>query len=166
MSKKVNGKNKGNSYERKIANLLSQRFRPILGIEKGFRRNGDSGSYFGGTNQTRTQTHSLDYAIFGDIICPQNFKYVIECKHYKTPPSWQSFLDGSVKQWDDWIAQNNQDAENAKLPGALIIKYNNVADMVFLTEYQETIRQCFIYQNRYVYRFSDWLILPDSTFFR
>jgi len=166
MSKKVNGKNKGNSYERKIANLLSQRFQPILGIEKGFRRNGDSGSYFGGSNQARTQTHNLDYAIFGDIICPQNFQFVIECKHYKTPPSWQSFLDGSVKQWDDWVAQNDQDCLNAKLPGALIIKYNNVSDMVFLTQEETSIRQCFRYKQRYVYQLSDWLTLSDSVFFK
>jgi hypothetical protein len=30
---KVNGKNKGNTFERKMANLLSARFKDFLGIE-------------------------------------------------------------------------------------------------------------------------------------
>jgi hypothetical protein len=35
MTKRVNGKQKGNGFERKIANLLSERFAEILGIEQG-----------------------------------------------------------------------------------------------------------------------------------
>jgi hypothetical protein len=165
MSKKVNGKNKGNTYERKIANLLSERFQEYLGLESGFRRNSDSGSYFGGSNSSRTQTHSLDYAVFGDLVCPKNFLYVVECKHYKTPPSWCSFLDGSVKQWDEWLAQNDNDCRGAGLSGALIVKYNNVPDMVFLNDKTLPIRQCFQYRERAVYKLSDWLTLPDSAFF-
>ena len=36
---KVNGKDKGSTFERKIANLFSNRFKDFLKIEKGFRRN-------------------------------------------------------------------------------------------------------------------------------
>jgi len=165
MPKKTNGKQKGNSFERKIANLLSDRFQTYLGVETGFRRNSDSGSYFGGTNKTRTETHNLDYAIFGDLICPTDFRYVVECKHYKSPPSWQAFVDGTVKQWDDWIAQNDQDSISAKKPGVLIIKYNNVSELLFSQHHIEQLRPCFIYQTRYVYRLSDWLTLPDNQFF-
>ena len=165
MTKRVNGKNKGNSYERKIANLLSERFAPYLGVTTGFRRNSDSGSYFGGTNQSRTQTHSLDYAVFGDLICPKNFRYVVECKHYKTPPSWSGFLNGEVRQWDDWIAQNTQDSVNAARPGALIVKYNNVPDLVFLEQEVSALRRCFQYRVRHVYLLTDWLNQTDSEFF-
>jgi hypothetical protein len=70
---KVNGKTKGNAFERKIANLLSDRFKDYLGVEKGFRRNPDSGSFFGGKNVARVDQYSQDYAIFGDLICPKEF---------------------------------------------------------------------------------------------
>ena len=165
MPKKTNGKQKGNSFERKIANRLSERFREHLGVETGFRRNSDSGSYFGGTNKTRTQTHNLDYAIFGDLICPSDFKYVIECKHYKSPPSWQSFMEGDIKQWNEWIAQNEQDSVSAGKIGALIIKYNNVPEMVFLEQATTSLRCCFQYRDRYVYLLNDWLSRPDLEFF-
>ena len=97
----TNGKNKGSSFERKIANLLSDRFESKLGIKNGFRRNPDSGSFFGGSNKQRTQSYSLDYALFGDLICPRNFRFSIECKHYKTPPTLKAlpvvFLQS--RQW-------------------------------------------------------------------
>lgn len=165
MPKKTNGKQKGNSFERKIANRLSERFRDYLGVETGFRRNSDSGSYFGGSNKTRTETHNLDYATFGDLICPANFKYVIECKHYKSPPSWQAFLDGDIKQWNEWIAQNEQDSTSAGKIGALIIKYNNVPEMVFLEHLVPMMKLKFQYQKRYVYLFEDWLHSPNYDFF-
>lgn len=165
MPKKTNGKQKGNSFERKIANRLSERFKNHLGLETGFRRNSDSGSYFGGTNKIRTETHNLDYATFGDLICPANFKYVIECKHYKSPPSWQAFLDGDIKQWNEWIAQNDQDSLSAGKPGALIIKYNNVPEIVFLSTSINDIRLCFTYQKKFVYLFEDWLSLTETVFF-
>lgn len=165
MPNKTNGKQKGNNFERKVANRLSERFHNHLGIKTGFRRNSDSGSYFGGTNKTRTETHNLDYAIFGDLICPANFRFVIECKHYKNPPSWSSFLEGNVKQWNDWIAQNDQDSSSAGKPGALIVKYNNVPEMVFFSEPVDGLRLCFTYQQKFVYLFDDWLSLPESVFF-
>ena len=55
----VNGKAKGNSYERKIANLLSARFKDYTGIDQSFRRNPDSGSYFGGQNQKELKHTTL-----------------------------------------------------------------------------------------------------------
>lgn len=165
MPKKTNGKQKGNSFERKIANRLSERFSEYLGVETGFRRNSDSGSYFGGSNKTRTETHNLDYATFGDLICPANFRYVVECKHYKSPPSWQSFVDGDIKQWNEWISQNEQDSKSAGKAGALIIKYNNVPEMVFLNQESVTFSALFRYKNYYVYRFEDWLTAEDSNFF-
>lgn len=165
MPNKTNGKQKGNSFERKIANRLSERFATALGVTNGFRRNSDSGSFFGGGNQTRTQTYNLDYAVFGDLICPANFRYVIECKHYKTAPSWQSFIDGNVKQWDQWLAQNDQDAASAGKPGVLIVKYNNVSELAFVERAINGVDPAFVYKKRSVYRFEQWLEQTDSVFF-
>lgn len=164
MTSKVNGKNKGNTFERKIANLLSDRFKNYLGIEKGFRRNSDSGSYFGGTNVHRIENYDLDNACFGDLMCPRNFIYSIECKHYKSAPSFQSILAGEVKQWDLWIKQAEQDSTSSNKLSLLIIKYNNVPEFIFLKEKLE-INSAIKYKEYYSYTLEELLKLSDDKFF-
>ena len=175
LKKKVQGKKKGNSFERKVANLLSSRFEEFLGVKTGFMRNPSSGSYFGGSNQSRILTHSLDFAVFGDLICPRNFKFSIECKHYKSPPSWQGFLDQNIAQWDDWLSQATQDAKNSSKSMALIVKYNNVSEIVFLDhtlEKTETISNqkldippVFTYKGYVAYKLETFLSLENSFYF-
>lgn len=162
---KVNGKNKGNTFERKIANLLSKRFKDRLGIDQGFSRNPDSGSFFGGTNQKRKDTHNLEYAVFGDLICPRSFKFTIECKHYKTAPSFQSIVKGSVSDWDKWLSQAHQDAENSDKDFMLIVKYNNVDEMVFTNFLIDGLSTILTYKEKHVYRMADVLQLDDNFFF-
>jgi hypothetical protein len=161
---KVNGKNKGNTFERKVANLLSDRFKEHLGIEKGWRRNPDSGSFFGGQNQNRTETYGTEFAVFGDLICPKAFAYSIECKHYKTAPTFQSITNGEVKQWDGWIAQAEQDAKKADKKMLMIVKYNNVDELVFVDEPQ-ALPLRLTYRGKYVYKLSDFLGLDTASFF-
>ncbi len=161
---KVNGKNKGNTFERKIANLLSTRFKDFLGLETGFRRNSDSGSYFGGSNVYRVKQHDLDNACFGDLMCPKNFKFSIECKHYKSAPSFQSVFTKEVKQWDTWIAQAEQDSVSANKALLLIIKYNNVPEFIFVREKLQ-IDEIMMYKGYYSYTLSEFLKLDYTTFF-
>jgi hypothetical protein len=166
----VNGKSKGSSFERKIANLLSARFEPITGIKQSFRRNTDSGSYFGGSNQRRVVTHDLDHANFGDLICPKNFGFSIECKFYKTGPSFASLVKGKVTQWDEWIAQAKQDAKNSGKLMMLIVKYNGVDELVFVEAEMLGLTLVLPYtvapfNTVYGYRFNDFLKLTDDNFF-
>jgi hypothetical protein len=67
---RVNSKRKGAAFERKIAKLLNERFDTTE-----FNRTPGSGAF--GT------THALPQHLIvqGDLITPQNFKYVIECKN-------------------------------------------------------------------------------------
>ena len=164
MATKVNGKNKGNSFERKMANMLSERFAAVTGLEKSFRRNADSGSFFGGSNMYRAQQHDLDNACFGDLMCPKNFKYAVECKHYKTAPSFQSVIAKEVTQWDKWIEQSDQDAKNSDKLSLLIIKYNNVPEFVLLSNKLE-ISEVLQYKGRYMYTLASVLALTDDNFF-
>jgi hypothetical protein len=160
----VHGKAKGSSFERKIANLLSERFETKLGQKNGFRRNPDSGSFFGGSNSTRTENYNLDYAVFGDLICPRNFRYSVECKHYKSPPSFKSVISHNVSQWDQWLAQAEKDAASSSRLMSLIIKYNNVDEIVFL---RSPIENCHHgrYQGYFLHLLEDWLKLLDDHFF-
>jgi hypothetical protein len=66
----VNSKNKGNAFERKIAKNLSERFEAHTGLTDAFRRNLDSGSFFGASNQSRIEKHGTEHANFGDILTP------------------------------------------------------------------------------------------------
>ena len=165
MATKTNGKNKGSAFERKIANQLSKRFQLTTGLISAFRRNIDSGSFFGGSNQKRTVTHDLDHAVFGDLVCPKTFKFSIECKHYKSAPSFQSMVNHKVSQWDGWIKQAMQDAEQAKKQMALIIKYNNV-DEIVVVQSQLPINARYIkYQDFLIYLLEDFLKCSDDFYF-
>lgn len=161
---RINSKNKGNTFERKIANKLSVRFEQITGIKNAFRRNVDSGSFFGGSNQKRFRTHLTENAALGDIVCPSNFTYNIECKHYKQPPLFSSILTQSCKQWDSWIEQAEQDSRNANKKVAIVIKYNNVEEFVLIAEpiHNNPVLQ---YRNYFIVSLASFLNLPDSNFF-
>ena len=67
--KKVNSRAKGNRFENKIAKKLNERFNT-----KEFCRTPGSGAF--------ATTHKLpEYLkVYGDLITPENFKYIIECK--------------------------------------------------------------------------------------
>lgn len=161
----MNSKNKGNTFERKIANLLSDRFLEVTGIPKSFRRNADSGSFFGGTNKARTETHDLSKASFGDIITPEEFAFSIECKHYKDPPSFASMVKQEVAALDKWITQAEQDAESSgKLP-AIIVKYNNVPEVVLLRAAFGSIVPVARYKTYEIITLTDFLAQEDVWFF-
>jgi len=161
----VNGKQKGNSFERTIANTLSKRFEQYLGIPSGFRRNSDSGSFMGGSNSSRIETHCLDYAVFGDLICPKKFKYSIECKFYKSSPKFVAFLKQDITQWDKWLKQCEQDATNSKKLGACIIKYNNVPEFVLINKNNMDFNSEIYYKDYKILLLDDFLKLPDKHYF-
>lgn len=163
----VNGKSKGNSYERDISNKLSERFEKHTGIEKSFRRNIDSGSFFGAKNFYRTKTHDLDNACFGDIMTPKDFKYTIECKNYKTAPTLSLIMKGKIKQWDEWIKQSEHDAENANKKPLLIMKYNGVNSMIVTKECLKSfnVNPYVLYGEYKIYLLDEFLTIPDSFFF-
>lgn len=161
----VNGKSKGSSFERKIANLISARFESVTGIKQGWRRNPDSGSFFGASNQKRKETHDLTHAHFGDLICPDNFKYSIECKHYNAGPTFSAIVKGTITQWDKWLEQAEQDAANSKKEMMLIVKYNGIAEVVFSSKKAVDLPLIMIYKEYFIYTLSDVLTQSNDKFF-
>lgn len=163
----INGKKKGNSQERKIANILSERFEIKTGLTNSFRRNVDSGSFFGGSNMSRTDTHDLSKATFGDIVCPNNFKYSVESKFYAKAPGLSGLLKQDIKEWDGWIDQAKQDSVNANKEMALIIKYNNVEEFVILEKLPKDLENSskLKYKNYFIVTLKDFLSIQDNEFF-
>lgn len=160
----VNSKQKGSSNERAIAIRLSKRFEEYTGLSNSFRRNIDSGAFFGRTNQKRLETYDTSKATLGDIICPDNFKFSLECKFYKEPPHINSLITQYCKQWDEWIEQASQDSKNSNKEMAVIIKYNRVSEFVIIENKIDGI--CNIpYKTFFVVTLDDWLNQKESYFF-
>jgi hypothetical protein len=162
----VNGKQKGNSFERTIANMLSERFKEHTGIPQAFRRNPDSGSFFGGTNIARTQVYDTDWAIYGDLICPKAFKFAVECKHYKTAPILNAVLTESVADWDKWLKQARQDSEVSAKEMLLIVRYNRTENLAFLNPgVLSTEKPVIVYKNTEIFLLDTVLKQNNSFFF-
>lgn len=159
---KINSKNKGSSFERDISNKLSKRFEGYTNLEKSFRRNPDSGAYFGKSNASRVATHDISTATFGDIITPVGFRFCLECKAYKEIPSLKSILDQQNATLDKWIAQVTQDATQANLKPCLIIKYDRIAIQVLTPD--NTNSPC-SYKGWSFQKFDEWILNNDEFFF-
>jgi hypothetical protein len=163
MTKRVNGKQKGNTFERTIANLFSERFAGATGVEQAFRRNPDSGSFFGGSNLSRTETHNLDFAVYGDLIAPRNFRFSAELKFYKSAPTFDSLLKQKITEWDGWIAQCEQDCSASGKKFLLIVKYNRTEVLAMVSA--EEVTKGIPYKEYSVLPLSDLLEEPDDFFF-
>lgn len=163
----INSKQKGNTFERKIAQALSKRFADLTGIDNSFRRNIDSGSFFGGKNKVRTETYDLEKATMGDLVCPSAFKFSIECKHYKEPPSFASILKQDNKTLDKWIEQSKQDSENCGKSALVVVKYNSVPVMAMVErEVWGTGKDApMTYKGFVIVPFDDFIEEPDDFFF-
>src|SRR5882762_9729071 len=110
----VNSKSKGSNWERRVSNIFSERFEKHTGIKNSFRRNIDSGSFFGSSNKHRIETYDTTHATFGDIIVPDKFLFSIEAKAYKLPFTVSSLIKQKISEIDLWIAQATQDSINSK----------------------------------------------------
>ena len=89
VGKKVNSRQKGSAFERKVCKILNTTFNTTE-----FNRSPGSGAY--------ATTHNLpEYLkIYGDIITPSNFKFNIECKKGYNNINLYSLLDNSSKFWE------------------------------------------------------------------
>ena len=94
-------KNKGNAWEREVANYLGKIY------DLSFVRTPGSGAYVGGKNVVRKDTldASQQKGFKGDIIPPETWSHFnAEAKSYADFPFHQLF-SGNVKQLEGWIEQ-------------------------------------------------------------
>lgn len=121
---------KGSSFERKIVGMYNEKFAGFCGVDTPFYRSPHSGSYWGGKNRHRLGGVTSDNQKPGDIIGPDDFRFVTECKHWKTPPSFKQFVLESP--WTDFIGQASGDAHEIGRSWVLIVKYNLVPEVAVL----------------------------------
>lgn len=135
--KGVNGKRKGSSNERDIANLLSKHLDPLK-----FRKSESSGAIVGGKNfeimAQRFSRNSLRLFI-GDVVplnemeCEQQFRFVIEAKAYKESDKVHHLLDGTSTIYR-WMDEARNDAKKLELEPMLIFKWNNTPRMACIED--------------------------------
>ena len=112
-------KQKGSSFEREVANYLSQLY------QESFIRAPGSGAYVGGKNKQRTQIlHEGQIRSFkGDIVPGQSFpKFNAECKSYADFP-FHLVLAGNCKVLDGWLDQMMVVSESGDL-NVLFMKFH------------------------------------------
>jgi len=100
-------KEKGKRYERQVAEFLSKQF------NTSFVRVPNSGAFVGGKNSKRrnTLTESQTKSFKGDIIPPENWNIVIECKNYeKISGGLTAIIKGESVQLNKWIKELRGDA--------------------------------------------------------
>lgn len=159
MAKLKSPKNKGSTFERKVAKILTEAF----GLP--FQRTQGSGAYTGGKNAVRKATlDSRQVGVArGDIIPPEELaNLVIECKHL------QAFNSMSLKafggKWatlDDVIKQVQKDGDQPTDFHMIIFRGNGTPDMLAV-ELDRGIFACCYDTPRLIYttKKAKWLVAP------
>lgn len=157
--KSLNSKKKGNSFERDVAKLLSDRFK------KEFRRTFFSGAFTGGKNEERSETMTEDQKLMvvGDIKVPSNFLFSIECKARKEAKFWDLFNASS--EFFSWFKQAESDAVKVKKYPMIVVKYNNKDLICFVSVGFPKILPVFSIGFWNCFWLKDVLSLPDNQFF-
>lgn len=154
-------KAKGNSFERKVADFLTNLY------DEKFIRAPGSGAYVGGKNAHRKQLlHEGQIRNFkGDIVPGQSFpKLNAECKSYKDFPFHQLF-SGTVNILESWINQCMDVADTGDF-NILFLKFNNKGTYVAVQVEPNNTNLVFTRHFNYGSKKNGhWFIMDHDTFF-
>lgn len=152
-------KQKGSSFEREVANYLSEIYK------ESFIRAPGSGAYVGGKNKARTQIlHEGQIRSFkGDIVPGQSFsKMNAECKSYADFP-FHLVLAGDCKQLDSWLDQMMEVSEDKDV-NILFMKFNRKGKFVCVQTSLTWVTDQFLYYTSKNHK--DWIIVEFEHFFK
>jgi hypothetical protein len=124
--KRINSKTKGSTFERNIAKKLNERFNT-----KEFSRSPGSGAY--------ATTHDLPehLKLYGDLITPLDFRFVLELKNGYDKENLGGFFSSNsgIKKF---IEQASVDAKKAKKDFMVIFKQSR-KDTLCILDYNKAI---------------------------
>jgi hypothetical protein len=156
--KRLNSRAKGNRFENKVAKLLNERFNT-----KEFCRSPGSGAF--------ATTHTLpEYLkIYGDLITPEKFKYIIECKKGYNDMQICDLLNDTSKV-SEMIAQAFRDSQKSSKKFLLIMGQDRKNPAIITNDFDLIVRgDRFSGSSRGVaivmYMLDDLLECKDSCFF-
>jgi hypothetical protein len=166
--KKIKSGKKGKRVELELVKSLNARFSEILSKNQSwgkFSRSVGSGNRWGQqVHLSRTATNIYS----GDIVCPDNFKFVLESKGGYNHVDLCSAFCGGSSELDDFLKQVSDDSERCSRKPMLLWKKDRKPRLAFLKK--EDSPGGFEYEMSY----RDWRIVPydklmtqeDGFFFR
>lgn len=155
--KKINSGNKGKRVERDLCKLLNERF------HRPFSRSVGSGNRW---SQANLPSHAQQ-VFSGDLVCPENFLWVIEVKGGYDDIDLNSALEGGNAQIDQFLKQAAEESDRTGRKSMLLWKKDRKPWIVFLRT-TDLPHEKWVY--RLVYRewsavaLSDLLKLDDGFF--
>ena len=156
--KKVNSRAKGNRFENKIAKTLNERF-----DTKEFCRTPGSGAF--------ATTHKLpEYLkVYGDLITPEKFKFIIECKKGYNEEQVSDLLNPK-STISKMIAQAHRDSKKSSRKFLLFIGQNRKEPLAITNELDLPVKgPSFVGSSGDVqvamFRLCDLVCIDDSYFF-
>jgi len=156
--KRVNSKVKGNSFERKICKLLNSKFNT-----KEFCRSPGSGA-FGTTHNHLPE----EFKVYGDLITPKNFKFIIECKKGYNSESIGNFFKPN-SQLRKFTRQAEKDAKKSGREAMIVFQQDRSLILVITKEntFPNTLEHITYKDksNSYNIHILDDLLLLDNYYF-
>lgn len=149
--KKLNSRNKGNAFERKVCEILNERFGT-----KDFMRSPGSGAF--------ATTHKLPehLKIYGDLITPNNFSFTIECKKgYNKENLGNYFSSKSIIK--KFLEQASNDALKSK-KHPLLIWQQDRADIIVFVPAQLIVKHNIVISYPYITLGDKWVALKLVDF--
>mgnify|MGYP003346172910 CR=1 FL=1 len=151
-------KTKGNSWEREVANHLSELYKSK------FIRVPSSGAFVGGKNKVRKEfLHEGQIRLMkGDIIPPDKWKFFnCECKSYADFPFHQ-VTQGECKQLENWLSQLLDVADPGDL-NILMFKITRKGKFIAVQQASHWFElPHFLYHST---KFGNWQIFDYDIFF-
>ena len=159
--KKVNSRAKGNRFENKVAKMLNERFETDE-----FCRSPGSGAF--------ATTHKLPkhLQLYGDLITPEKFRFVIECKKGYNSEGISELLNPKSNTLS-MIAQASRDSVRANKKFLLIVGQDRKDPIVFTEDKPTQISSSagllfegYVEETKvYILRLENLLKSPTSHFF-
>lgn len=166
-NKKIKSGIKGKRVELELVKSLNSRFSKILMANPSwgkFSRSVGSGNRFG-QNVHLSRTAINIYS--GDIVCPDNFKFVLESKGGYNEIDLCTVFSGSQSELDGFLKQVSSDSERCKRKPLLLWKKDRKPRLCFLKshELKDKNFSCFMQYKDWIAISYDDLIKFDDDFF-
>ena len=125
-------KTKGNKFENDTVKVLNEAY-----DTEEFSRTPNSGAMMGRSNWGKNQglAENVKRTLGADIIVPDDFKFAVECKHYKDDPNYAQIIKGPDSMLSHWLGECVYDAINLDLNPLLFFKTNRKGTHFALPQY-------------------------------
>ena len=154
--KRKNSRAKGNAFERKVADMLNKRF-----STKEFCRTPGSGAF--ATSHKNLPEH---LKLYGDLITPINFRYVIECKKGYNKENICSFFS-KKSEINSFIKQADKESKYSNKPFIIILCQDRQKPICILHKDNVTYinDDYLLYNDKYIITTLENLLMLDNYFF-